>query len=140
MDNQQIMNKTSPHDLVRVFMQLFKDNYGSIKLKEIHHKMSNNDILLKYVKYTISSKTYPESTRILDYLNNSIYFMFSKAETLCCAAIMIVSHWYDAATNSQKLDDKKVSVIMSSIISSCELTKIQTPYFFIKYYNVLKSI
>ena len=138
----ELMKKFSLEKLVDSFYNRFTEDYGMLKTEEIIKKINESAKINNYLTICIRQSLNPTKIGVISTLNNIPYFIFSKGETLCMAALFIVLKLENECFYPNVYSGEQITRDCAiEIIKYCEKIKLSKENsIFSRYYIDLKNI
>ncbi|MFA6057875.1 MAG: hypothetical protein WC756_06740 [Taibaiella sp.] len=133
------MERFTPERLGELYMYLYQHEYGNKKLVEIAQKVSSNVKVDQYIQRLFLQQRLAGTYDFLLLMNEVPYFIFSKAETVCCGALMAFDRWCSYA--EQYTEKSALQNIIISIIFKADSQKLHFKQtFFDKFYKLIDDV
>jgi hypothetical protein len=123
--------------LLSHFIDFALNNYGLEKMNDIQLKINNSSVVKKFLIASDKANILPETDDFLACIHSNRSFMFSKAEIISIASIMLLIKWKDEVGIFQiDIDNRILNSTFISLLNKCDNYKIHLKYgnFFERYY------
>jgi len=125
-----------------LFYLKYEKEYGSVKAREVFTKVKTSKKIETYLVTVGNRFGRPTCQGILSQLSTIPYFIFRNGETLCMAAIFVLTDWRQLFNQEcYILTEEEVTRVAVDIISYCSKSKFnKTDNFFIKFYTDIDEL
>lgn len=144
MNNEVYIQSCENEFLLKEFLQFAVTEFGTIKVNEIINKVNSSGKVSKFLFEAKRINLRLGTEDFLGCIHASSSFIFSKAESISIAAIILLKKWdYEIGKPNAISDNVFLNKRFFSILDKCDCFKSHiksSPDFFMRFYNHLEMI
>ncbi len=111
---------------IYLFKTGFIENYGRKKYDQISSKVYSSSKIAKLISASNIKLIAPNKNDFLYALNETIYFIFSKPDTLAMGSILAFELWHKTLNADYSyLNEVELNIVFEGIIEECEKMKLR---------------
>lgn len=128
---------------ISLFAETFQFQFGAQKTDEIIKKIHNSNTVNKYLTKICSESINPNSYDLYNIINKTRFFIFSKSEYKCFAALIVLSIWDSKVNNkfNREISFQDEQNIVIELIRDLEkLSPLYSDSFLHRFYKVIEEV